>query len=398
MSGYSFDGWYTLTNGGGSQFSATTPVTGNMTLYAKWLPQYTITFNADGGSPATQTRMIISGDSVGDKNMPTEPTKSDYAFGGWWTSTGGGGSQFTYSTTIIGNITVYAKWTVKMAVPASTLQAAFDWLDSNAVEEGAYTIAVSANEIVAPKTLSYSGKNVGITLNGGASERIITLSTIGSLFTIESGVALTLGDNITLQGMSSNTASLIRVNSGGTFVMSGGTISGNTTTASYSYGGGVYVASSGAFTLTSGTISGNTASGSTYGCGGGVYVANDGTFTMSGGTISSNTTAAGGISAGGGVYVASSGTFTMNGGIISGNTASRSGSTGGGVYAYGTFIKQSGGIIYGSNASDGLKNTAGSASGGHAVYGALGGKKRNSTAGEGVTLDSRVSGTAGGWE
>ena len=89
---------------------------------------------------------------------------------------------------------------------------------------------------------------------------------------------------------------------GGTFTMSGGTISGNTVSLS---GGGVYV-QSGTFTMSGGTISGNTAT-SYYG--GGVFVSN-GTFTMSGGEISGNTA----NRDGGGVYVSSdSGTFIMNG-------------------------------------------------------------------------------------
>jgi len=34
--GYTFGGWYTAVNGGGTQFIATTPVTANITVYAKW--------------------------------------------------------------------------------------------------------------------------------------------------------------------------------------------------------------------------------------------------------------------------------------------------------------------------------------------------------------------------
>jgi hypothetical protein len=111
---------------------------------------------------------------------------------------------------------------------------------------------------------------------------------------------------------------------------------------------------------------------------------------MSGGEISGNT-----VSYGGGVCVVS-GTFTMSGGEISGNTAS---SYGGGVCVVScTFTKQLGAVIYGSDASSGLKNTAGGSSYGHAVYVSSGAKKRNATAGTGVTLNSAVSGSAGGWE
>jgi hypothetical protein len=87
----------------------------------------------------------------------------------------------------------------------------------------------------------------------------------------------------------------------------------------------------------------------------------------------------------------------MSGGTISGHTAS----SGGGLYVNydGTFTKQSGGIIYGSDAASTLKNTASGDSSGHAVYVATSSaKKRNTTAGEGVTLDSTKSGAAGGWE
>jgi hypothetical protein len=64
----------------------------------------------------------------------------------------------------------------------------------------------------------------------------------------------------------------------------------------------------------------------------------------------------------------------------------------------GTFTKQSGGTIYGSNASGSLKNTATDGDNyGHAVY-VSSTKRRNTTAGVNVNLDSSVSGAAGGWE
>jgi hypothetical protein len=61
------------------------------------------------------------------------------------------------------------------------------------------------------------------------------------------------------------------------------------------------------------------------------------------------------------------------------------------------FSKQSGGTIYGSNASGSLRNTAGT-NYGHAVYVADGNKERDTTAGTGVTLNSGLNGSAGGWE
>jgi hypothetical protein len=167
---------------------------------------------------------------------------------------------------------------------------------------------------------------------------------------------------------------------GGTFNMNGGTISSNTTENG---GGGVYVNVSKTFTMSGGMIINN----STDSYGGGVYL-DYGTFNMNGGAISSNTAENGG----GGVSV--DGTFTMSGGAVNGNTSSY----GGGVYlAHGTFTKQSGGVICGSNESNSsLRNTATSGYG-HAVY-VSSARRRNTTAGMGVTLDSTKSGAEGGWE
>jgi hypothetical protein len=183
----------------------------------------------------------------------------------------------------------------------------------------------------------------------------------------------------------------------GTFIMNGGTISGNKASAGLTGdGGGVYVAS-GQFTMNGGTISGNTASGaSVTNGGGGVYV-DFGTFTMTGGTISGNE-ADGVTGSGGGVHVDDA-VFVMTGGSIDGNQAS---GTGGGVYVAsdGSFRKTGGGIIYGNDAEADLKNIA--SSDGDAVYVykllSLLAKKRNSTAGSEVNLDSESSGAAGGWE
>ncbi len=156
----------------------------------------------------------------------------------------------------------------------------------------------------------------------------------------------------------------VGVNNGGTFTMTGGTISGGIAS---NCGGGVY--NNGTFTMSGGAISGNSVDGS--GNGGGVY--NSGVFTMSGGAISENSS----YNKGGGVY--NSGTFTMTGGAISGNTATIQG---GGVYngehdSTGTFTLNGGEIsdnsagfgggVYGKfimNGGEVCRNTAGTSGGG----------------------------------
>ena len=187
--------------------------------------------------------------------------------------------------------------------------------------------------------------NVTICLNGQ------TLESIGEnmpVFEVTSGSTLTLTDCKGNMGKVKHTGdgsgSGVNVESGGTFNMYGGTITGNTA----SHGGGVYVYG-GTFNMHGGKITGNTANH-----GGGVYV-EGGKFTMNGtSSITDNTANSNGNGTSGGVYVSNNGTFTMNGGTISRNTAD---STDGGVGVYrGTGpakFEMNGGTITGNTASQG---------------------------------------------
>ncbi|MCL2443176.1 MAG: fibronectin type III domain-containing protein, partial [Treponema sp.] len=139
---------------------------------------------------------------------------------------------------------------------------------------------------------------------------------------------------------------------------------------------------SGSFNMTAGTISGNTTSA----FGGGVYVNTGFTFTMSGGTISGNS-AIGNTSFGGGVYIANTATFIKeppSGGAISG-------------------------IIYGYDAADPdnpnnnvVRNASNDvlSSRGHAVFFAImpTARFRDRTANENDTMDTTVAGTPGSWD
>jgi len=150
------------------------------------------------------------------------------------------------------------------------------------------------------------------------------------------------------------------------------------------------------FIMENGTISDNTAiisgTGAVQSYGGGVYTRN---LVMKGGTITGNTVSATGssgnsivIAVGGGV----NGILTMEGGIISGNTVSASNSVssgnvrvqGGGM---GGTLTKTGGTIYGNDAADGLKNTVPVGGQGHAVYCSYPENWRNATAGPAMNTD-----------
>ena len=115
------------------------------------------------------------------------------------------------------------------------------------------------------------------------------------------------------------------------FTMHGGTISDNTAGASDGGGGGVYVGEKCSFTMDGGTITGNTA---TAGNGGGIYIHfNAGKVSISGGTITGNkATATGNISCGHGGGIYSERGVTVGNVKITGNNSTFEG---GGIYGKG---------------------------------------------------------------
>jgi predicted outer membrane repeat protein len=210
----------------------------------------------------------------------------------------------------------------------SSLAEALAWITANADTDIEYIIELKANDAIAPALLSYGGKKVTLILKGDETMRIVSLSGNGSLFTVGSGITLTLDNNVTLQGKSDNTASLVRVNPTGALGMKGNAAITGNKSSSDSGGGGVFV-NGGNFTMSdSATVSDNTVVSTREGNGGGVYV-KDGSFTMSDNvTVSGNTTS----SYGGGLYF-SNGSFAMSGNAtVSGNKASYKGA---GVYISG---------------------------------------------------------------
>jgi uncharacterized repeat protein (TIGR02543 family) len=107
MGGYTFAGWY-LGDATTPFAFTTTPITGDITLTAEWtaiVPDtYTVTFDSQGGSSVDPITGIISGDTV---SKPTDPTKDEYSFAGWYND----GTAFDFITPITGNITLTAEWT-----------------------------------------------------------------------------------------------------------------------------------------------------------------------------------------------------------------------------------------------------------------------------------------------
>ena len=234
--GYTFAGWYDSANGGNKIADAGMKYTPekNITLYAHWTPnvykvelnnqnattagstevyekyntgiykesgctiqmtansnpiekpekQYTLTYNANGGSVASQT--AIAG----------------YTFGGYYTSTGGIGTQLINSngyvtsnlvtTKYIANTTIYAKWTrnnITLITPSRTGYIFNGWY----TEVNGGTQITSGSTITSNMTIyaHWTPIKYNISYNSNVSDGSISGNTVTSAHTYDEAKQLT---------------------------------------------------------------------------------------------------------------------------------------------------------------------------------------------------------------
>lgn len=146
LTGWTFTGWNTAQNGSGTPYTDKASVknltdvnNGTITLYAQWAPNtYKVTLDKQGATGGTSeywyqyetqnpcyyynsstisSSTCLNG-SPGDKIVI--PTKSKFVYQGYFTQTGGGGTQYVHANgntinnlykTNVGNITLFAKMT-----------------------------------------------------------------------------------------------------------------------------------------------------------------------------------------------------------------------------------------------------------------------------------------------
>ena len=113
QAGFEFVGWYTKDSP--KEYDFSTPVTGNLDLYAKWQPSYcNVTFDLNGHPDAKNPpapHLVKHGQPV-TKPSPA-PEEYGYTFGGWYKKqTCPNDSKFDFTTSITDHITLYAKWEI----------------------------------------------------------------------------------------------------------------------------------------------------------------------------------------------------------------------------------------------------------------------------------------------
>lgn len=110
-SGYVFTEWNSDVNGNGASYTIGKSYTiiASIILYAQWTVAHTVTFQSNGGSEVA-TQLVGDGYAV---KKPSDPTRSGYVFGGWYTSNAFT-TQYMFVEAVTTNITLYAKWSAEV--------------------------------------------------------------------------------------------------------------------------------------------------------------------------------------------------------------------------------------------------------------------------------------------
>ena len=115
--GYSFDGWFDDEDCTGNPFDfPNTPITDDITLYAKWTAiKYNITYKDQNNATfsGTHENGYPTQHTYGTTTTLKKATKSYYEFQGWFTASDCSGTAITQlgETDYTNAITLYAKWT-----------------------------------------------------------------------------------------------------------------------------------------------------------------------------------------------------------------------------------------------------------------------------------------------
>lgn len=167
--GYNFGGWYT--NEGctaGNEYNFSTPVTADITLYAKWTEKsYSITFRNDGhGSVAVGGEDVSNGSTASVNHFTTKTLEAT-------NNTGYHFSSWTLSGTNTGNVTIgntsLASTTIKATSTGATVTANFapdtysaanNLNQANGDAAGTYTATYDATTITINTTPTKTGYHV----------------------------------------------------------------------------------------------------------------------------------------------------------------------------------------------------------------------------------------------
>ena len=212
--GYTFKGW-TGSNGMVEQLEVTVPegTTGDLNYEANWTENsYTVNFDANGGSVATESKDVTFGSLYGA--LPV-PSRTGYTFKGWFTAATGG-EQVTAEDTVPSlpdEFTLYAQWT------ANEYTVAFN-ANGGSVEPGSKSVTFGSAYGALPEPTLEGHTFQGWLLNGEPVAADTVVSVAGGHTLVAQWVAETY--TVTLKhGDDADTSTTITVTYGKTYAEGG---------------------------------------------------------------------------------------------------------------------------------------------------------------------------------
>lgn len=216
--GYTFSKWNTNSDGSGTSYNsgATYSTNAATTLYAIWNQiTYTVSYNANGGSGAPSAQTKKHGTAL--TLSTTKPTRANYTFKGWATSsTGGVAYSAGGSYTANANVTLYAVWELTYTKPViSNLKAIRCDSAGTAVETGTYakvtfnwsTCTVAGNTAtVSAIKIAWGSTNVSPT-GSGSSDSVSQVIGDGAL-SVDNSYTITVTVTDSKNGTTSKTITL----------------------------------------------------------------------------------------------------------------------------------------------------------------------------------------------
>jgi uncharacterized repeat protein (TIGR02543 family) len=193
--GYTFAGWYCSKDGSTYAAGQKYGYDVDITLTAVWTENtYTVSYDANGGTgaPASQTKKYT--ETL--KLSSTVPTRTNYTFGGWATSsTGAAAYQAGGSYTTNADAKLYAVWSLAYKAPSVTSGSAFRCDSSGAASDtGEYFSASFAWSIDTTALATNAVQSVAIEYRAVATSAWTSATTSGA------GVGSTSGTTTALAG------------------------------------------------------------------------------------------------------------------------------------------------------------------------------------------------------
>lgn len=186
--GYKFDGWTSSAGGSVAAGGTISNVTSNITLTAKWIARYTVSYNGNGHNSGTAPATVTV-DSGGSTTAAANPfTKTGSTFTGWNTAANGSGTSYAAGATIsniTSNITLYAQWQGNPTISfnankptgAGSANVAGTPSSTTVTYNTAYTLPTSTPTLKGYTFAGWKKDNAGTAINAGGSAGNITANT-----------------------------------------------------------------------------------------------------------------------------------------------------------------------------------------------------------------------------